>query len=608
MNLSPVSACLNRIHERHRSFNEGRVADYIPELSKAHPEWFGICIATRDGQVYEVGDTREPFTIQSISKAFAYGLALEDCGEEHVLARIGVEPSGEAFNAISLKAGSGAPFNPMINAGAIATCGQIRRLEGQTRIQRIVRYLSGCAGRLLDIDEAVYRSESETGHRNRAIGWMLRNFGIIDEEPHDALETYFQQCSIRVTCRDLAFMGATLANQGINPLTREQAIQREHVDNILGVMATCGMYDYSGEWIYRVGLPAKSGVGGGIVAVLPGQLGIGVFSPPLDAQGNSARGIRVCVDLARELNLHLFNPSAAPQPALHAEYDASQISSKRRRAFSAARTLRNHGSRIRLLELQGELFFSTVEPVIREVIKRAPYCRHVILDFRGVVGADPVSLRLLAELSAVLAAGDPAVRLRFCHADHHARALVGAGVPKSALFDDTDSALESAENELLAELCGDGWQSPAAVSLSQCLLLRDCGAADLEWLEQRLPTRRFEAGQQIVAAGEKASEIFFVLSGSAEVRLRMADGQPGGRIDVFAAGMSFGEMAILDNSPRSADVIALDAVECRVLDHAIFAAIEEEHPRLIIVLLTAMARQVSANLRHTNRELAARRA
>jgi glutaminase len=169
----------------------------------------------------------------------------------------------------------------MINAGAIATCGQVLPAADGSRIGRILDYLSGCAGRKLDVDEAVYQSESDTGHRNRAIGWMLRNFGIIDEEPTAILETYFRQCAIRVTCRDLALIGATLANDGKNPLTREQAIVPEGVDNILSTMASCGMYDFSGEWLYRVGLPAKSGVGGGILALLPGQLGIGVFSPPL---------------------------------------------------------------------------------------------------------------------------------------------------------------------------------------------------------------------------------------------------------------------------------------------------------------------------------------
>jgi glutaminase len=607
MLVSPISTYLNQLHERHKAVADGRVADYIPELSKANPDWFGICVATRDGSVYEVGDTRQAFTIQSISKAFSYGLALEDRGEDFVLSRISVEPSGEAFNAISLKPGSGAPFNPMINAGAIATCGQIKPTVSESRIQRVLRYLSACAGRTLDVDDAVYRSESETGHRNRAIGWMLRNFGIIEEDPHDILETYFQQCSIRVTCRDLAFMGATLANQGINPFTREPAIHREYVDNILSVMATCGMYDYSGEWIYRVGLPAKSGVGGGIIAVLPGQLGIGVFSPPLDAQGNSVRGIRVCVDLARELSLHLFNPSAPPPPALRREYDASQVSSKRRRPFQAARTLRNYGARIRILELQGELVFSTVEPVVRALAKDAAYSRHIILDCRRVTGADAVSLKLLTEFSRGLAKADPSVRVVYCNAAALQENLAAAGVEKDAIHPDTDAALESSEDLLLAELCGPAWRPPPAVGLGQCQLLRDCSAEDIEWLDQRLPTRRFEAGQHIVLAGEKASEIFFISSGSVEVRLRFPDGQIGGRVDVFAAGMSFGEMAFLDNSPRSADVIALEECECRVIDHALFTAIEKERPQLKIALLLALARLVSANLRHTNRELAAMR-
>ena len=250
---SPIEDYLKNLHARHQSCLDGSVADYIPELAKARADWFGICIATRDGHVYEVGDARQPFTIQSISKAITYGLALEDRGEDFILSRISVEPSGEAFNAISLKPGSGSPFNPMINAGAIATCGQVLIKDGQSRIQRILAYLSGCAGRQLDIDEAVYRSESATGHRNRAIGWMLRNFGIIDEEPTDILETYFQQCAIRVTCRDLAVIGATLANDGRNPLTHEQVIKPEFMDNILSVMSTCGMYDYSGEWLYRIG-------------------------------------------------------------------------------------------------------------------------------------------------------------------------------------------------------------------------------------------------------------------------------------------------------------------------------------------------------------------
>jgi len=313
-----------------------------------------------------------------------------------------VEPSGDAFNAISLKAGSGSPFNPMINAGAIATTGQIRASDGASRIQRITEYLSRCAGRNLEVDPEVHRSESETGHRNRAIGWMLRNFGILDEDPNDALKTYFQQCSLRVTCADLALMGATLANQGVNPVTGERAIAHHYVDNVLGVMASCGMYDWSGEWIYRVGLPAKSGVAGGILAVLPGQLGIGVFSPLLDPQGNSLRGIKVCMDLSSELALHLFNPSAVPQPALRQTYNATQVVSRRRLPPAALQMLNQYGERIRVKELQGPLLFSTFEPVIRALVEEAPSCQDVILDFRHVVSIDEISLRMLREDAAAI--------------------------------------------------------------------------------------------------------------------------------------------------------------------------------------------------------------
>jgi glutaminase len=368
------------------------------------------------------------------------------------------------------------------------------------------------------------------------------------------------------------------------------------------------MYDYSGEWLYRVGLPAKSGVGGGIIAVLPGQLGIGIFSPSLDSQGNSVRGIRVCADLSRDLGLHLFSPAAAPPPALRREFDAGSVASKRRRPAKALRTLRNYGSRIRVLELQGELIFSSVEPVVRELIRLAPYTLHIILDMRRVTGADPIALQMLASTRTQLATAEPPVRVVFTHADATVQhELLCAGAGESSIFPDTDAAMESAEDLLLAELCGSAWQPPNAVELSQCQLLRDCAADDVEWLAERMPARNFENGQAIVTTGEMASEIFFITTGSVEVRLRSGD-KVASRLDVFTAGMSFGEMAFLDGSPRSADVIAMEPVECRVIDHALFIAMEKERPQLKFALLTALARQVTANLRQTNRELAAMRA
>lgn len=602
---SPILAYLQTLHARYASLTDGKVADYIPELAKADPKWFGICVATRDGHLYEVGDTRKEFTIQSISKALSYGLALEDRGEDHVLSRIGVEPSGEAFNAISLKPGSGMPFNPMINAGAIATCGQILAKDGESRIQRISHYLSRCAGETLEVDEEVYKSESDTGHRNRAIGWMLRNFGIVDEDPHDILETYFQQCSLRVTCADLAVMGATLANQGVNPTTGERAIAQEYVDNVLGVMATCGMYDWSGEWIYRVGLPAKSGVGGGILAVLPGQLGIGVFSPPLDTQGNSVRGIQVCMDMARELALHLFNPSAVPQPALRLSYNSTQVVSHRRLPPVALQAVRRYGDRIRVLELQGPLLFSTFEPVVRTLVRQAPYCRQVVINFRHVVSIDAVSLRLLNEVKDQLLHAN--VRLLCCHVGRFTRPLVTAGIPDDCIFDSADSALEACENALLEEAIGTSWQEPEPVPLQRCALFIDCDEEDLQVLFEQMPTREYDAGQTIIARGSQADELFVVVAGTVEVSLPVEGNRKRQRLDVLSAGMSFGEMAFIDDVARSADVVAVEPVICRVMDRALFAALDEWRPGVKIKILTQLTRLLSSRLRQANSEISALR-
>jgi len=601
---SPVSQVLKILHDRYASLSEGAVADYIPELAKANPNLFGICIATRDGHLYEVGDTRHKFTIQSISKALSYGLALEDRGEDHVLSRIGVEPSGDAFNAISLKPGSGSPFNPMINAGAIATCGQILKTGGESRIQRITNYLSRCAGGQLEIDEEVYRSESLTGHRNRAIGWMLRNFSIIDEDPHEILETYFQQCSLRVTCADLAVMGATLANQGFNPITGERAIAHEYVDNVLGVMASCGMYDWSGEWIYRVGLPAKSGVGGGILAVLPGQLGIGVFSPPLDEQGNSARGIRVCMDLARELSLHMFNPSAVPQPALRRSYNASQVNSRRRLPATTFRELRRYGDRIRVMELQGPLLFSTFEPVIRELVKQAAYCQHIILNFSYVFSVDEVSLRMLREVSQQLE--DSGVRLLCCNGRRLGRALSAAGLGEDSLFVTEDAALESCENAVLARIMPDHLEMPLPVPLSGCALFARCDPGELALLDERMERKTYASGDLIIQSGTRADELFVLTSGSVEVRLNLGNKRYQ-RLDVFSSGMSFGELAFLDGSPRSADVIAIADVECRVIKKPLFEEIGCEQPLLKAKILNELALQLCDRLRQANIEISALR-
>lgn len=305
---SPLRAFLKELHEKYQPLRDGKIADYIPELAKADPDWFGVCIVTTNGQVIAYGDTAQAFTIQSISKPFVYGLALEEHGREATLARIGVEPTGDAFNSlIKLDEHSKRPHNPMVNAGAIAAAGLISGPGPAERLNRLLAMFERYMGHEVTVDMAVFASERATGHRNRAIAHLMLNFGMIDTHIDETLDLYFQQCSVLVTCQDLAVMAATLANAGVNPLTGTRALEARYVRDVLSVMYTCGLYDFAGEWAYRVGLPAKSGVGGGIVAVVPGQGGIGVFSPPLDEHGNSTRGIRVCADLSERFGLHLFD-------------------------------------------------------------------------------------------------------------------------------------------------------------------------------------------------------------------------------------------------------------------------------------------------------------
>ncbi|MCC5645753.1 glutaminase A [Nostoc sp. CHAB 5824] len=304
---SPFRNYLNDLYDKYRSLNEGKVADYIPELALAKPEWFGICVVTADGQMFEVGECQQLFTIQSISKAFVFGLALEDHGREYVNSKVSVEPTGEAFNSIVLDEATNRPYNPMVNAGAIATADLIKGKNSTERLKRLLEMFKRYTGREHDINVPVFLSEKSTGYRNRAMAYLMLNFGMISDKIDETLDLYFQQCSILVNAKDLAMLAATLANGGINPVTKERAIDERYVQDVISIMLTCGMYDASGEWAYRVGIPAKSGVGGGITAVVPGKLGIGTFSPPLDAKGNSIRGIKVCEYLSKDFGLHLFN-------------------------------------------------------------------------------------------------------------------------------------------------------------------------------------------------------------------------------------------------------------------------------------------------------------
>ncbi len=306
--VSPITTMLADIYDKASQLRDGTLADYIPELATVAPDSFGIAIATSSGQVQSVGNAQAEFTIQSISKALAYCIALELCGRKEVLSRVGVEPSGDPFNAIEFSPVTRRPYNPMVNAGAVTVSGMLRDAVGaDAAFDLVLDRFSEAAGRKLVLNEDVYRSEATTGHRNRAIGHLLVSAGALSEPVEPALDLYFKQCSIMVSATDLAMMGATLANLGVHPVTRKQIFDIDAVRDTLAVMFTCGMYDYSGGWAFDVGIPAKSGVGGGILGVVNRQLGIGTYSPRLDANGNSVRGVASFKMMSDGLGLHSFD-------------------------------------------------------------------------------------------------------------------------------------------------------------------------------------------------------------------------------------------------------------------------------------------------------------
>lgn len=602
---SPILRYLQQLHQEISANRDGSVATYIPELARANPDWFGICLVTADGSVYETGDCRLPFTIQSISKPFVYGMALEDRSRADVLARVGVEPTGDAFNAISLEPGSGRPRNPMINAGAIASTGLVAGKTPEARLRRVVQSFSLFAGRNLSIDQTVYASESETGHRNRAIGHMLRNFDILTEAPEPVVDQYFRQCSIAVTCRDLAVMGATLANQGVNPLTQRRAIRGEYVESVLSVMASCGMYDYAGEWLYRVGMPAKSGVAGGLLAVLPGQLGIGVFSPPLDARGNSVRGIEVCDRLSRSFNLHLFNVPLTSRSVIRLRFNAAEVSSSRLRSAEEGALLRRSGGAIQLFQLQGSLVFSTGEVLLKAALEALAEAQSFILDMKHVLEVDESASRLLYQLHTDLAAANKRLVLsRTAHLPslrRYLKAKLGERYETDLLvFGDNDLALEWCENRWLERRIPARPQ-PGRVPPESYDLFRGLNPEEIAVLTKLLAPRSYPPGEVMVQVGAEAREIFLLAQGSATITIPLANGTRR-RVGVFSPGMSFGEVALLDQAPRSAEVVAESDVECHLLGQEDFERLTETHPRIKITLLHNMACGLARLLRKTTRE------
>lgn len=304
------------VREAHRLYAQdhgGAVADYIPVLAEADPELFGLAVIEVDGGLHDAGDAQHPFSIQSISKMFVYALAIQEHGHERVRDIVGVNNTGLAFNSLmALELNGGHPMNPMVNAGAIATTAL---MPGQTAVEqweRVREGLSAFAGRALSLDGVVYASEAATNERNRAMGWLLRSYGRLVGDPDEVVDVYTRQCALSVSAHDLAVMGATLADGGVNPITGERVVSADVCRDTLAVVASTGLYEASGEWLFEIGLPAKSGVAGGIVAVAPGKGAVAGFSPRLDAAGNSVRSQLAIGHLSRALGLNLFASAPAP--------------------------------------------------------------------------------------------------------------------------------------------------------------------------------------------------------------------------------------------------------------------------------------------------------
>ena len=307
-----IRAALADAHAKYRDVQGGANASYIPALAQVPSDLFGIAIVTADGQVFEQGDTQYAFAIESISKVFSLALVMEELGAEALHTKVGADPTGLPFNSvIAVELHNGKPLSPLVNAGAMSTVSLLPAKSADERWSKLLAGYSRFAGRSLALIDEVYRSEAATNFHNRGIAWLLYSYGTMYSDPMEACDVYTKQCSVAMTARDLATMGATLAAGGVNPITKESVVAAANVPHILAEMTMEGLYDASGDWAFNVGLPGKSGVGGGILAVAPGVLAIGAFAPPLDPVGNSVKGALAAQYIANALGLNVYAAGAA---------------------------------------------------------------------------------------------------------------------------------------------------------------------------------------------------------------------------------------------------------------------------------------------------------
>ena len=649
---SPIEGALAAVLDEVRELTDGEPSSSIPALAHADPEKLSVVVATADGHIYEAGDSRDPFSIQSLSKAFVYGLAIEDRGFEGVDAKIDVEPSGESFNRISLNPDTNRPANAMINAGAITASWLVDPHRGQSRRERVRRLFSDFAGRDLEMNADIYAQEHQNGDRNRALGWMLSSVGIIEGDPTQALEDYFAQCSVMIDTRDLAIMGATLAAGGLNPFTEQRVMDAVTVERVLSVMNSCGMYDDAGEWFVRVGLPGKSGVGGGIIAVVPGQLAVATFAPPLDRHGNSVRGTAACQRISQAMDLHFARgprPSKRTVRSIHSLADARSLT---HRDEDSRRALSELAADVAVIEIQGNLLFPGTEETVRALRQSAQTASSVVLDLSDVDQIAGFGRHLIAvtatELCAAgrdvaLVVGDPWT------GDWHdawdtvwediwedesdddadpdadggpsnpytdslpaisaARKITSTTKPDNlTVFGTREEALAHVEDQLIEQLRSqeDGSTSVAADELPDLDaastveaakatdLLRDAADDLAETIWSNAERLRVRKGEPVLDPDKEGAAVVLVVEGIVEMVPHGVE-ETGTVVRRMRPGTVFRSSGVTDERLSVQAVAGTDLV-VRALDAPALRRLEQEHPDAALELWRSMARAASEDL------------
>lgn len=597
---SPIITYLRGVLDEFSQLTDGDPYPVNTPGGSIDPDDFAIALATVDGQVYEVGDSDKEFLLQSLSKPLSYALALSDLGTEAVDAKVDVEPSGDPFHEMSLAEETGRPANAMINAGAIAIASLIKGSGGRSAIRRIVDTYSACAGRTLRTNGRAYQGERAISDRNHALAYLLSSVGVIEGRPSAALETYLRQCTVQVTTRDLAMIGATLANGGTNPVTGVEALEPQAVERTLSVMMTSGMYDDAGDWVAQVGMPAKSGVGGGIVAVLPGQAGLAVFSPRLDQHGNSVRGAATCRRVSQDMELHFVRSARAGRSAIRSTHTIDRVPSRIRRTDAAAAVLTEHSHRAVVVELSGDLFFAGTESVVRELSDLPDEVELAVLDLRRVNEVGPLAHSVLPRTAERFEAEgrqlilvDPDGLIDHAFGDEHTRT-----------FDAHDLAIIHCERTIL-ERYGDADSMPVEVPVEDAPALAMLDADDLSAITALMEPVSYEAGEVIRRIGQRFAGVFFILSGTVSTIASDTEGNRF-RLSTLSAGMMIGDLALAESDRQETTVKAESDTRAMLLSADAIVALESDNPDLAVRLWRALAREAYVRVDAHARAVAAR--